>query len=244
MIVPSKIKPIQNVALCTAAMQEAMNRRPEQDGIVVLSGPTGFGKTYAACYVANTFHSIYVECTSTFTKKVFFAEVAEAVGISSKGTSRSLEKEVTETLVALNQPLIVDEVDYLVRNGLIDVIRDIHRSTGVACLLIGEEELPQKLLKWTRVTGRVLRWVPAQPVSLDDARALAPFYSPKVDIADDLLGAMVKAARGSVRQVSANLVRIEAAALKKSVRKLDLAAWLELGLPSLIQDPPSVRKFS
>jgi superfamily II DNA or RNA helicase len=59
MIVPSKIKPIQNVALCTAAMQEAINRRPEQDGIVVFSGPTGFGKTYAACYVANTFHCIY-----------------------------------------------------------------------------------------------------------------------------------------------------------------------------------------
>ena len=95
-------------------------------------------------------------------------------------------------MLIANGPLIIDELDHMVKKGAVELIRDIHDGSQAAILLIGEERLPAKLERWERFHGRVLDWVPAQPADLDDCRHLANLYCHNIKIADDLLSAMHK----------------------------------------------------
>lgn len=51
-----------NVALCIRAMERAISRPGHLPGLVGFYGPSGFGKSVAAAYAANTFHAYYIEC--------------------------------------------------------------------------------------------------------------------------------------------------------------------------------------
>ena len=83
--------------------------------------------------------------------------------------------------------------------------------------------LPNKLKKYERFHGRVLNWLPAQPVSADDAALLAQAYAPDVAIGADVLAHIVDIAHGSVRRVTVNLVNLAEAAAVAGVDTLDMA---------------------
>jgi hypothetical protein len=85
--------------------------------------------------------------------------------------------------------------------------------------------LPQKLKKWERFHSRVLSWVPAQPVSLQDAKALAPIYAAGIKVAEDLLDHLVKLSGGSVRRVCVNLNGIAEKAAVEGWERVDLRTW-------------------
>jgi hypothetical protein len=79
----------------------------------------------------------------------------------------------------------------------------------VPIILIGEELLPKKLEETERFHNRVLKWVKAEPVSLEDARHLTKLYVPKLKIFDDLLEKLVKLSQSRVRRVCVNLEHIK-----------------------------------
>lgn len=240
---PAVVRPIENVALCLAALKKAIDRGPQRHRVVPFFGPSGFGKSYAACFAANTCNCIYICLDSNVNKTRLFRKFVRALGLGVTGMPGTLMDAVVARLRDTDTPIIVDEADYLCQKDLVDSLRDLCDLSGVACLIIGEEKLPNKLNKWPRFTGRVFDWVQAVPVSRTDAQALIPFYSPQVAFADDLLDEMVKQAKGSVRCVTDTLTRLEEIALPHGIKKLDLAAWIKLGSPALKITPPPVRTF-
>ena len=104
-------------------------------------------------------------------------------------------------------------------------MRDIYESSFAPILLIGEEGLPHKLKKFERFHGRILDWVAAAPVSIEDARALSELYCSRVKVADDLLEKLVEIAHGSVRRVCVNLEMIQEKTLADGQDEIDLSAW-------------------
>jgi DNA transposition AAA+ family ATPase len=46
------------------------------------------------------------------------------------------------------RPLIIDEADFIIRRGMVDMIREIHDKSQAPIILIGEEMLPAKLQKF------------------------------------------------------------------------------------------------
>ena len=163
------------------------------------------------------------------------------MGIKPAGTIPEMADQIAEELAASGRPLIIDEMDHLVASGQVELIRDLYESSQASILLIGEEMLPTKLKKFERFHGRVLSWVPAQPVSLEDARNLAPVYSPGVAIADDLLAHLVKKSLGSVRRVAVNLEQLAEAATVQGRRELELADLQRLNLELYTGAAPSPR---
>lgn len=126
--------------------------------------------------------------------------------------------------------MILDEADHVLAAGAIEIIRDIHESSGCVVALIGEERLPQKLRAVERVHNRVLRWVGAVPSDLTDARALAGLYCPGLRLADDLLEAILQASKGGARRVCVNLDLVRDAAAKGQPKGgLDRAWWGDRG---------------
>ncbi|EAV40439.1 hypothetical protein SIAM614_21455 [Stappia aggregata IAM 12614] len=107
-----------------------------------------------------------------------------------------------------NRPLIIDEADKLADKGMLELVREIHEHSQAPIVLIGEEQLPGKILQVERVHNRVLDWVPAEPCDHEDARALANLFCPALSISDDLVDLLVEKSAGKARRIHVNLNRI------------------------------------
>lgn len=222
--------PLLNVQKCLEALQAAKNRPSHLPGIVCMYGPSGYGKSTAAAYVATRTDAYYVECRSSWTKKAFLEAVLKTMGIDKKSTEPlartiyGMVDQVAERLAA-GRPLIVDEMDYLVDKNAVEIVKDLYESSQGTILIIGEERLPGKLKNWERLHGRVMHWVQAQPADIEDAKALRAMYCDRVFVADDLLALVVETARGSVRRICVNLERIQAEGLADGLDAMDRATW-------------------
>lgn len=218
---------IANIGLCDIALERAMSRTASLPGLVCFYGPSGFGKSMSAAWTANARRAYYVQARSLWSKKHTLKALCTEMGIKTVGsvTVPAMADLVAEELASSGRPLIIDEMDHLVASNSVELVRDIYEASQAAILLIGEEMLPTKLKKYERFHGRVLSWVPAQPVSLDDARRLVPIYSGEVTVAEDLLEHLVKLADGSVRRLAVNLELIRDSALTLGRDQMDLAAW-------------------
>ena len=217
--------PLANVSLCVSTLEQAMNRPAHLPGIVTFTGPSGFGKSTAAAVTANRFDAVHVAARSTWTRKAAHLAILKEMGVSPAKTLYGMAEQVAEQLALSRKPLIIDECDYLVKNGTIEIIRDIYEASNAAIMLIGEENLPTRLLQWERFHGRVLKFALAEAPSMDDARALRDLYVSDLTIADDLLARVHKEAKGSVRRICVNLENIRKEAADNGLTSMDLASW-------------------
>ena len=177
--------------------------------------------------MANEVRAYFVQMRSAWTRKTLLEKVLTEMGIKPHGTIPQMLDAACTQLAASGRMLIIDEFDYCVRSdAMVELVRDLHEGGGAApILLLGEELLPQKLKKWERFHSRVLSWIPAQPISVADAGALAPIYCPGVHVASDLLEHLVKHAAGSVRRVSVNLAGIAEEAALEGWDAVTLDTW-------------------
>lgn len=220
---------LRNVIALLTGVERAENRPAHLPGLVCFYGPSGWGKSYAAAYVANVKNAYYVELKSTWTVKYLLQAICREMSISysNSDTLAVLGEMVTEQLILSGRALIIDEFDYLVDRNKVDVVRDLFEGSAAPVILIGEEQLPNKLKRWERTHGRILDFIPAQPASFEDAQALRNLYCKKVKIADDLLEEVCKSARGSVRRICVNLERIQQTAITMAMREIGLSDWNE-----------------
>jgi len=223
--------PLKNVTLASRAVARAINREPNLPGIVVLYGPSGWGKSMAASYCANKHDGFYVVCRSYFTRKSFLETVLKEMGIRAGRTVSEMMEQVATQLDLSGRPMIIDEMDHLVDRNMIEVVRDLHEMSRSTFLLIGEEQFPRKLrMRSERFHNRVLVWQPAQAASREDARLLAEFYVPGVEIADDLIEHLRRRSGHVARVVCVNLDAIREHCTREGLKRINLAAWGERSL--------------
>lgn len=232
---------IGNLKICQIALEHAVNRERNLPGLVCLFGPSGFGKSMAANSVANATRAYYVQAKSSWSKKHMLKAILLEMSIKPAGTIPEMADQVAEELACAARPLMIDEFDHVVERGMVELVRDLYEGSGAPILIIGEEGLPMKLKKWERFHGRVLSWVQAQPVNLDDARKLASIYARQLTISDDLLELLVKKANGSVRRVCVNLDQIQRQALDSGLTEIDAETWGDQ--PLYTGEAPKGRKF-
>lgn len=215
----------QNMALAEIAIERAMSRSTNLPGLVCFYGPSGWGKSIATNTIAQRGRGYYVQARSVWTKKALLKAVLFEMGVRAAATIDDMVNQVADQLTASQRPLIIDEFDHIVDRNNVELVRDIYESSRSPVLIVGEEALPQKLTRWERFHGRVLSWVPAQPVNQDDANKLKPLYAPHCDVSADLLAHITDLANGSVRRVCVNLARVQEHALTLGVAGFDLKAW-------------------
>ena len=219
---------LKNVAAFMAMTMRLIERDPHLPGIGVCHGPSGYGKTYASIFAQNKTRALRVEVGDSWTRRTLLSAILREVGgaVAKRGTIADLAESV---IVALGndpaRPLIVDEADKLVDKGMIEIVRELHEHSGAPVILIGEEKLPTKLLSVERLHNRVLDWLPAQPCDLDDTRALAVAFAPKIRLGDDLLEAIRTQSGGRARRIVVNLARVAEVARNKAAISFGLKEW-------------------
>ena len=226
-----QIVSIHNLDLVRISVEKIDRRQDGLPGFACLYGPAGYGKTTALAYVSNLKRAYYVQIRSAWTAKALLENVLIEMGLASRngkspGTVAQMLDTVCQQLTASGRPMVLDEFDHCCRSdSMVELVRDIYEGSQAPIVIAGEELLPQRLKRWERFHSRVLSWVPAQPVSLNDAKLLAPIYCPGVTVADDLLAHLVSIADGSVRRVSVNLAGLREEAHIEGWTKIDRQQW-------------------
>jgi DNA transposition AAA+ family ATPase len=189
-------------------VERVKQRRDNLPGMAAFYGKSGVGKSTAAAYAANKHKAYYVQVKAAWTRKYLCQMVLGQMGITPEKTLAEMVDQIAEQLTKSKRPLIVDEADFLVQKGMIEIIRDIYESSFATIILIGEENLPRTLKKWERVHNRMLDWVKAQPCDLSDCKQLARIFCPGVTVADELLIRVKDAVGGCTRRIAVNLDHI------------------------------------
>ncbi|MEQ1713989.1 MAG: ATP-binding protein, partial [Hyphomicrobium sp.] len=203
----------------------------------------GYGKTFSAIWAANRARAYYVELGETWTRKTLCQSILRELGLASmmgQGALPDLVSAIVDRLAEeRDRPLIIDEADFLVKKGMIDLVREIHDKSQAPVILIGEELLPVKLQKYERTHNRMLDWVAAVPCDLKDAKQLARLYVPAVEIDDDLVAAIAKASDGRARRIAVNLERVRERAQLQGRKRMSLVDWGDE--PFFTGEPPRRR---
>jgi DNA transposition AAA+ family ATPase len=229
----SKIVPLRNVMTMLTLVQRVIDREPRLPGMAVFYGYSGFGKSTALAYSANSFGAAHVEMLSTWTKKEFCQAILEELEIPAPKQVTKMVTLIGEELGSTGRPLFIDEADRLVTRNLLDLVRDFHdiaqantfRGAGANIILVGEEDLPTELSRTERFHGRIFDSVPAMEAALEDIDSLAPFYAKGVDIAPDLKEEVLVVSRHSIRRVCSNLAAVRECGQREGLTTVDKAAW-------------------
>jgi DNA transposition AAA+ family ATPase len=221
------IEPLVNVRLLNGSLLRTKNRPGHLPGIIGFSGPAGFGKTCAATLIANMYDAAHIELKSYWNRKTFFQELCIELGIRPQNqTIGAMGKAISEHLGRTRQPLIVDEVDIAIKKGFVDDIRAIFEDSRTVVIVIGEESLPQDLLRWERFHSRVFDWVLAQPPALADTQALVTrFCRDGITLAEDLITELHSVSGQSVRRICTNIERVQEYARENGHDHVDLGTW-------------------
>jgi len=221
----TKIIPLTNVGLLASALERAQTRPVGLPGLVVMYGPSGFGKSFGAAFAANQHRAYYVECRYTWSKKAFLLAVLREMGISPAATLSAMVDQIAEQLSLSGRPLLIDDVQYLLDKTIANILTDLYNASQGTIVLIGEERVPGSLARLERLHNRVLEWVPAQPANLGDLRQLVAASYPKLHIADDLLNDLLRQVHGWLRRAAVNLHRVHSETQVLGQDAIDLAGW-------------------
>lgn len=234
--------PLTNMALTMRTLVDCMEAGDQLPRLGLVYGNSGFGKTVAAAFAAARTGASYICAQSIWTQRTLLEAIAEELGIvKAERTAPRLLRQIVDELNRAPRPLIVDEMDYLVKKQSVEIIRDIHDATSIAILMIGEEALPAKLKEWERFDNRILVATAAQPASDDDALLLRDHYGFRGVIADDLAVYIAARCKGVTRRIVNNLKHAHRIAATEGADAIDRAWWGNRALSA--GDLPTRRSF-
>lgn len=219
------VAPLENVARLTALIDRIQHRTAGLPGLGCIYGRAGLGKTTAGIHAVNALDACHVEALPVGGVKGLMTMIVRELGLRPARTTEALFAQAADHMSKYQTPLLIDEADQVLTDRCIELIRRLHDVSQAPVILIGEEVLPQKLQRWERVSSRVLGWVGMAEATAADVVHLARLYAPTVAISPDLQAKVLRASRGSIRNVSTNLAGICEFAAARGLRKLDLAAW-------------------
>lgn len=236
---------LANVLLGMEAIELSMNRRAHLPGTVCFSGGSGLGKSVTATYVAQQYRGYYVEVRRIWNRKAFLDAILLQMGIPSDGDMPMKTKQICEQMAKSGRPLIIDEFDNVVDRKkdaaaeFLELVRDIVDGSQGSIMIIGEEKLPSKLVKYERFHNRILSWYQARPADLRDCRILAKFYYPTLTIEEKLLEAIHTHTNGRARRICVNLDTAARIAADLGKASIGLAEWGKH--PFFTGEPPQTR---
>lgn len=219
--------PLKNVAAFSTLLAKMVDRHPDDPGLAVFSGPSGWGKTKSGIYGANKYRAAYVECGQFTSARSLLMQILIELGETRpRGSIEDLKTDAIMLMVAdPRRPLIIDEAHFIAKKRFVDLLRELSDKSGAAVVLIGEEMLPKYLEEFERVHNRVLEWLAAVPCDAEDFALLAATRCSGIEIANDLAAAILDKTKGNTRRIAVNLTKVVEASQILGTRQIDLAAF-------------------
>jgi len=121
----------------------------------LLYGEYGSGKTQTVAKVAIDRDYTYVRAKKHMTTKSLLATISRELGIPAEGTADVLYNRICEELKGRdNHALIVDEIDYLVKEGRVLTLMDLHDESNSPVIMVGMAQAHIHLQKFPHLLDR------------------------------------------------------------------------------------------
>jgi DNA transposition AAA+ family ATPase len=191
--------------------------------LAVITGPSGVGKTTAIDNFAKQDQTVVlVKADVSFSVGGIVEEIAEALGISTRGRIRVKVKRVINALKNSGRLLIIDEAELLNVKSL-EILRKIYDETKCGMVLSGMPRLWEIFDGglYEQLRSRVGARLQLGRISRADVKMLIDVIEPKVD--DRVVGKIAEMSGGSAR-VAVKLTRKG----KRTARDLGKALNIEM----------------
>lgn len=206
-----------NVRRFLVAVRGLKDRPAGLEGMGVLTGLPGEGKTTTLAFVARQLHGIYLRSMRCWTATSMLGDLCHELRLERQRQKAPMVSAIIERLGqdpcpdGTTRPIFIDEADYLADDmAMLNTLRDIYDMVpGAAVILVGEDKFAVKLQNKGRFARRITQWIEFSGVSIDDTRVLTETVC-EMPVADDLLAYLHAETSGNIGRMVVGLARIEA----------------------------------
>jgi hypothetical protein len=219
----------RNVRRFLASVRELSDRPPGVEGMGLLWGAPGEGKSTVIAYATNMLDGVFLRAGANWTVTTMLQALCVELGLAPSRFRAPMVDAAVARLSERQRPIFVDEADYLLRQAvMLDTLRDIYDVSGAPVVLIGMEQAARKIQQsdYGRFARRITQWIEFRGIDLADARTLADTVC-EVPVADDLMAHVHKAAAGNIGRMVTALSRIEAFGRNSGLRLVDSESWAD-----------------
>lgn len=187
----------------------------ESAKIGLIIGRAGLGKTKGVEeYIKTQSNCVMITAENGDTERSIMSKLAEAFGQKHWGTLQILKGIVKEAIKSREMLIIIDEAEHL-RPKTIDIVRSTVDGTGTGLILVGTQQLRDKLMsqraEYEYLYSRIVAVCKVKELSQEDVFKIVSRYLEGEDIEYtekeilDVTKALHKFSRGSARNLS-NLI--------------------------------------
>jgi len=232
-----KIKDVRNFR---QAIDDLLDRPAGTEGMGVLWGPPGTGKSTSLAYFTNQYDGIFIRALTCSTVTSILGDICTALGWVSDNPNkkRMLRKaDMVDYIVRkltcgdagdpvpAARPIFVDEADYCFRNfELMDILRDIYDLSGCPVIFVGMEDIARKIKEQGRFARRITQWIEYKGLDQEDTFLVAQECC-EVEQTADLLEYVHRETAGNIGRLIIGLTRVERYAKANGINLVTREIW-------------------
>ena len=209
----------KNVKKFVALMEEVKQLPANIPKIVLVFGEYGLGKSETIKWWTFKNDCIYVRANQGMTSRWLLSEIAEELGEEAFWHIQDTFNLVEQKLKQNPKPLIIDEVDYLVTNNVIEILRDLHDRTGCPMILVGMVNIDKKLSRYPHLKDRIYKAFKFEPYAKQDIKQILSELS-EIPITNDGLEYLATR-HNQLRQMVKLINKIEKLAKTNELKELN-----------------------
>ncbi len=168
-----KFATTKNVRAFYAGLEQARRGVRGKVGMMLVKGAPGTGKTEVAQRLAVERELPYIRCRYIDSPRSLLDRLVRELGEEPRFLKNHLFEQARNQLVTKPRTVFLDEIDYIVNERFIDVVRDLADETNNLIVMIGEEHIDKKLGAYRRFFDRIKAIVPFERFDRADIQELA-----------------------------------------------------------------------
>ncbi len=223
----------KNVKKFVALMEEVKQLPANIPKIVLVFGEYGLGKSETIKWWTFKNDCIYVRANQGMSSRWLLSEIAEELGEEPFWHIQDTFNLVEQKLKQNPKPLIIDEVDYLVTNNVIEILRDLHDRTMCPMILVGMINIDKKLSRYPHLKDRIYKAFKFEPYNKQDIKQILSELS-EIPITNDGLEYLATR-HNQFRQIVKLINKIEKFAIINDLTELN-----ETNLRSILSERQNI----
>lgn len=229
----------KNVRKFMQAVDDLLNRPIGTEGMGLLWGEPGEGKSTAVARVCDHYDGIYVRAVGCWSVTSMLGDICLELGGERKLRRSDMVKFIIHELKKDNRParpIFIDEADYCFRQfEMVDSLRDIYDLSGCPVIMIGMEDIAKKIKGNARIARRITQWCEFKGLDIEDVKTVADECC-DAKISDDLCSYLHQQCSANIGRIIIGLTKIEKYA---KANNLDTVSRDDWGDKALYYDQPS-----
>ncbi len=191
-------------------------------GMMLAFGPPGTGKTETGMWYAARNDVPYIRAKDITSRRSLLSNIVAELGEAPAFRSDALFDQAVEQLFDRPRPLLVDEVDYLMRGGMVEVLRDLNDITNIPIVLMGMEHADKKLKRFRHLFDRISAVV---KFNLFDEKEIANLADQicEIPLDKDAISYIFGQSKGKLRLITTWMSRAEQMARLNDLKSVSAA---------------------